>query len=124
MPTSVSRIKAIIELKGKGSLECEFIRHIAPLTVGSIVRALPLEGRVIIDDKYIGLITNLTLGAEKQREEYRKGEMAYMLANNAICIFKKDSKIKGLNPIGRVINEDLSILEKAEMGDVISIRKA
>jgi hypothetical protein len=119
--SSVSRIRGTIELRDKGICECEFIRHLAPLSVGSIVRALPLEGRVIIDDNYVGLVTNLSLGAEKQRDTFKKGDMAFMVANNAICIFKKDVRLKGFNPIGRVLS-NIDILEKASMGDIMIIK--
>ncbi|GIU72800.1 MAG: hypothetical protein KatS3mg003_2279 [Candidatus Nitrosocaldaceae archaeon] len=118
---SVSRIKGIIELRGKGSCECEFIRHLAPLTVGSILRALPLEGRVLVEDEYVGLVTNLSIGAEKQRDSFKRGDIAFMVANNAICIFKKDVSMKGFNPVGRVIS-NIEVLEKASMGDIMIIK--
>ncbi len=121
--TSVSRIKCIIELRDKGSCECEFIRHLAPLSVGSILRALPLEGRVIIEDNYIGLLTNLSLGAEKQRDNYKEGDIGFMVSNNALCIFTKDVNIKGFNPIGRVLT-NIYILKEASRGDVIIIKRS
>ncbi len=119
--SSVSRIKGIIELRGKGVCECEFIRHLAPLSVGSIVRALPMEGRVIIDENYVGLVTNLSLGAEKQRDAFKRGDMAFMIVNNAICIFKKDVRVKGFNPIGRILS-NIEVLEKASIGDIMIIK--
>lgn len=115
---SVSRIKISIELKGKGLLEAELVRHLAPVSVGTITRALPLEGRVVRDASYISILTNLSIGAEKQREEFKRGEIAYMIANNTICIFTKDAKVKGLNPIGRVLT-NIEVMEKAINGDVI-----
>ncbi len=119
--SSVSRIRRVIELRGKGVCQCEFIRHLAPLSVGSILRALPLEGRVIIDDNYVGLVTNLSLGAEKQRDTFKRGDMAFMVANNAICIFKKDARVKGFNPIGRVLS-NIEVLDEASMGDIMIIK--
>lgn len=119
--SSVSRIKGVIELRDKGVCNCEFVRHSAPVSVGSIIRALPLEGRVIIDENYVGLVTNLSLGAEKQREAFKRGDIGFMVANNAICIFKKDVRVKGFNPLGRILS-NMEVLEKAVMGDIMVIK--
>ncbi len=121
--SSVSRIKGLIELKGKGVCECEFIRHLAPLSVGSIVRALPLEGRVIKDDFYVGVILNIALGAEKQKDEFKIKDIGFMVANNVLCIFTKDVKVKGFNSIGRVLS-NIEILETASMGDILVIKRS
>ncbi|MBI5133457.1 MAG: hypothetical protein HZA83_01975, partial [Thaumarchaeota archaeon] len=45
MAGSVSRTRLMLELKGKGVCECELARHLAPLTVGTLMRSLPVEGR-------------------------------------------------------------------------------
>ena len=119
---SISRVKCIIELKNKGNCECEFIRHLAPVSVGSILRALPLEGRVIMEDNYIGLLTNISLGAEKQRDNYKKGDIGFRVYDSAICIFTKDVSMKGFNPLGRVLT-NINILEEASRGDVIIIKR-
>ncbi|MEM0363950.1 MAG: cyclophilin-like fold protein [Candidatus Nitrosocaldus sp.] len=116
---SVSRIRLVLEIKGKGRCECELARHLAPLTVGSILRALPIEGRVYrYDGAFIYMETGLTIGREKQRDEFKRGDIGFMVANGALCIFLKDVKGMMFNPLGRVIN-NIELLEGASAGDVL-----
>lgn len=116
---SVSRIRLIMEVRGKGRCECEFARHLAPLTVGSIIRALPIEGRAHrFDGLFIYMETGLALGREKQRDEFRRGDVGFMVANGAVCIFLKDVKGMMFNPLGRVTS-NIEVLEGIGAGDVL-----
>ena len=120
---SVSRIKLLLELKGKGTCECELARHLAPLTVGSLLRTMPVEGRVHrFEDKFVYFETGLTIGTEKQRASFKRGELAFMIANGSICIFVKDASNPGLNPIGRVTS-NLELLESSAPGDVLALKQ-
>ena len=120
---SVSRTKLLLELKGKGTCECELARHLAPHTVGSLLRALPFEGRTHrFEDKFVYFETGLTIGTEKQRTAFKRGELAFMIANGSICIFVKDATSSGLNPIGRVIS-NIELLETSAPGDVLVLKQ-
>jgi hypothetical protein len=119
---SVSRTKLLLELKGKGTCECELARHLAPLTVGSLLRGIPVEGRVHrLEDKFVYFETGLTIGTEKQRTSFKRGELAFMIANGSICIFLKDASTPGLNPIGKVTS-NLEFIESSVPGDVLLLR--
>lgn len=66
--------------------------------------------------------TGLTIGAEKQRSRFRRGEMAYLTSNGSLCIFVKDSaSISAMNPIG-VVRSNLHLVETAQTGDVMTLR--
>jgi len=120
---SVSRTKLLLELKGKGICECELARHLAPLTVGSLLRAIPFEGRVHrFEDKFVYFETGLTIGTEKQRTNFKRGDLGFMIANGSICIFVKDSTSSGLNPIGRVTS-NFELIETSAPGDVLVLRQ-
>ncbi len=121
---SVSRIRVTLELKGKGRCECEFARHLAPLTVGSIVRSLPIEGRAHrYDGLFIYMETGLAVGREKQRDEFKRGDIGFMVANGAVCIFLKDIKGMMFNPLGRVTS-NIEVLDSASAGDVLLLASA
>lgn len=121
---SISRTKLLLELKGKGACECELARHLAPLTVGSLLRAIPVEGRAHrFEDKFVYFETGLTIGMEKQRRDFKRGELAFMITNGSVCVFVRDtSTSSGLNPIGRVIT-DLELIENSAPGDVLLLRQ-
>lgn len=120
---SVSRTKMLLELKSKGTCECELARHLAPLTVGSLLRAVPVEGRVHrFEDKFVYFETGLSIGTEKQRSSFKRGELAFMISNGSICIFVKDAPGSGLNPIGRVTS-NLELIESSGPGDVLVLKQ-
>jgi len=120
---SVSRVKLLLELRGKGTCECELARHLAPLTVGSMMRALPVEGRVHrFEDKFVYFETGLSVGAEKQRTSFKRGDLAYMASSGSVCVFVKDTSGSGLNPIGKVTS-NLHLIEASAAGDVLVLRQ-
>lgn len=120
---SVSRIKLLLELKGRGSGECELARHLAPLTVGAILRSLPVEGRVHrFEESFVYFETGLTVGSEKQRTSFKKGEIAFMASSGSVCIFLKDSSGAALNPIGRMTS-NLELIESSAAGDVLVLKR-
>src|SRR3989344_2661669 len=94
---SVSKIKLILELRGKAKLNCELKRHLSPRTVGIISRCLPLEGNAHL------------LG----------NSIAFLPANGSICFFfENTSSTKTMTPIGK-ITSDSTVLQNIKPGDVI-----
>jgi len=124
MINTVSRIPLILEISNKGVVECEIIRHLSPITTKLILNGLPLKDRIHkLQEALVYMETRLIIGAEKQRSRFRRGEMAYMTANGSVCIFVKDCPaISTMNPIG-IITSNLQILESAQTGDVMMLRR-
>jgi len=122
---SVSKIEIIVEIKGKSQLRCELKRHLAPVTVGAIVRSLPLEGNVhMMNNSFVYIETKINVGGERQRKEFKKGEMAFMTANGSICFFLNDAESpKTLSPIGK-ITSNVEALNDVKSGDVFLITQA
>jgi hypothetical protein len=119
---SVSRVKLVLEVIGKGICECELARHLAPFTVGTLLRSLPVEGRVQrLENKCIYFETGLQIGTEKQRTSYKRGDIAFMIANGSICVFLRDASNLGLNPIGKMIS-NMELIENSTPGDVLVLR--
>jgi len=119
---SLSRIPIRIEVSDKGYVEAEFARHLAPSTVSSLLRHLPLSGRAAWLGDFLYIVTGLALGAEKQRREFKEGELAFMVLNGGVGVFLKDMKGVPMNPVGRVIS-GLSILKGVKPGDTLTFRR-
>ncbi len=116
---SVSKIKLILEIRGKAKLNCELKRHLSPRTVGIISRSLPLEGNghlMASDVAYFE--TPIESGIDRPRKEFKKGDIAFLPANGSICFFSDDVvSTKTMTPIGK-ITSDPQILHEIKPGDV------
>ena len=119
---SVSKIKVILEIKDKAKLSCELKRHLSPRTVGILFRSLPLEGNAHLMGKGIAYMeTPIESGIERQRNEFKKGDIAFLPANGSICFFFDDiSETKAMTPLGK-IPSDVDILNDVKAGDVFAL---
>lgn len=121
---SVSGLSLIVEIKGKTKTNCELKRHLSPKTVGSISRALPLEGNAhFLGQSIVYFETAINSGIERQRKEFKKGDVAFSPAGGSICFFVADVvSSKAMTPIGRI--SDAEVLKDAKPGDIISLYQA
>ena len=119
---SVSKIKVILDLRGKSKLNCELKRHLSPRTVGIISRRLPLEGNAHLLTPNIAYFeTSIDSGTDRPRKEFKKGDIAFLPANGSICFFINDaSSSKTMTPIGKIIS-DVASLHDIKSGDVFAL---
>ena len=116
---SISRNPVTLEVTNKGFAECEMIRHLSPVSVGIILKRLPLQDRIHkFGDKLVYIETGLAIGAEKQKTRFKRGDIAYMTSNGSICIFINDSSVIPMNPIG-IVKSNLEIIEATRTGDIM-----
>jgi len=121
---SVSRLKIAIEIEEKGSALAELVRHLAPLTVGAVLKSLPLQDRMHrYADKFVYIQTRLMIGAEKQKTQFHRGDIAYLTSNSSICVFVQDAKVQPMNSIG-IVTSNLEIIESSRPGDVMIVKEA
>ena len=120
---SVSRFKLTIEIVNKGSASAELVRHLAPLTSNAVLKSLPLQDRAHrYADKFVYIETRLVIGAEKQRTQFRRGDVAYLTSNGSICVFVQDAAVQPMNPLG-VITSSIEVFESSQPGDVMIVKK-
>jgi hypothetical protein len=120
---SVSRLRLVAEIAGKGSAECELVRHLAPITAGALLKGLPVQDRIHrFEDKFVYIETGLVIGAEKQRTQFRRGDLAFLPSNGAICFFVKDCTVQAMNPVGRIVG-NVEIVEASQTGDVLAVKR-
>ena len=119
---SVSKIKLILEIRGKSKLECEFKRHLSPRTVGIISRSLPLEGNAHrLGNNILYMESPIDSGVERQRKDFVKGDVAFLPNNGSICFFSNDTiSDKPMTPLGKVVS-NIDELTKVKSGDIFSL---
>ena len=119
---SVSKIKLILEIRGKSKLECEFKRHLSPRTVGIISRSLPLEGNAHrLGNNILYMESPIDSGVERQRKDFVKGDVAFLPNNGSICFFSNDViSDKPMTPLGKVVS-NIDELTKVKSGDIFSL---
>ncbi|MEW6043620.1 MAG: cyclophilin-like fold protein [Thermoproteota archaeon] len=119
---SVSSSHLVIEVKTKLKLTCELKRHLSPKTVGSILRSLPLDGNAhFLGQNIVYIETAVNSGVERQRKEFKKGDIAFSPAGGSICFFLSDVvTTKSMTPIGKIL-ENVDALKEVKPGDVIAI---
>lgn len=122
---SVSRIIAILKVKGKSELNLELKRHLAPKTVGSLIRSMPLDGNAhMMGNSFAYMETQINTGGEKLRTQFKKGDVAFMAANGSICFFVNDlESSKSMTLIGK-ITSNIDALNEIKPGDIFSITQA
>ncbi len=120
---SVSRIRLVAEVVGRGSVECELVRHLAPLTTSLLLKGLPVQDRVHrLADKIIYIETGLVIGAEKSRTQFKRGDLAFLPSNGAICFIVKDCTSQPMNALGKIMN-NIEVIEGVQAGDVVALKR-
>ena len=122
---SVSRIIAILKIKGKSELNFELKRHLAPKTVGGLMRSMPLDGNAhTMGNSFAYMETQINTGGEKLRTQFKKGDVAFMATNGSICFFLNDlESSKSMTLIGK-ITSNIDALNEIKPGDIFSITQA
>lgn len=118
----MSTTRMILEIRGKSKLDCELKRHLSPKTVGIIMRSLPLDGNAhFMGQNIVYFETKVNSGIERQKKEFKKGDIAFTPAGSSICLFVSDVVTsKPLTPIGKILT-NVDALKDVKSGDVISL---
>jgi len=119
---SVSRILLTLELSNKGSIDCEMIRHLAPVTVNKIIKCLPIQDRIHkFKDQFVYIETGMEIGTEKPKTRFKSGEVGFMTPNGALCFFLQDSMVSPMSQVG-ILKGNTEIIKLASPGNIIVIR--
>jgi hypothetical protein len=122
--TSVSRIPVKLLIENVGEAEGEFIRHLSPRTVDTILKKLPLEGRAALWKEEVYFEIPIAAGEEKAKTKVKKGDLAYWPMGKALCIFYGETQpYSAVNIVGQ-ITKNLGLFSKARSGAVIKVVRA
>ncbi|MEM3383728.1 MAG: cyclophilin-like family protein [Nitrososphaerales archaeon] len=119
---SVSKLSITIDVYGKGRAKGEVFRHLAPITLSSLLRNMPLHGRVVrFKDQFIYFNSGVITGMEKARKSFQKGEIGFLSSNGGLFFFLDKCEVAlPINPLGKIVS-GLDVLMKAGAGDVITV---
>ena len=118
---SVSKIECEASVGGRGAAKISLFRHLAPLTINSVLRTLPFDSRVTVQPAMVSLFTQLRVGVEKPRTQFARGDVAFLPSGGLICVFLGSARSdRPLNPMGKV-ESGIELFDAARPGDVVRI---
>jgi hypothetical protein len=121
---SISRNQFTVELEGLGEAGGELIRFLAPRTVDSLLRLLPLHGRVSISNAQIYFEVPLKAGYEKAVSKVERGDVAYWPFGSALCFFKESMQpYRPVNLVGKILS-GLEVFQNVANGTPIKVERS
>jgi len=119
----ISRIKIKFIIEGLGEAEGELVRFLAPRTVDTLVRKLPVEGRAALWKEEVYFETPIKMGEEKAKGTVEKGTIAFWPMGSAICIFFGESQPYSPVSILGEVTKNLELFGRVKSGTKIRVEK-
>lgn len=121
--TDVTRYLVRFVAEGTGGAEGEFVRFQSPMTVDSLAKALPFEGRTARWKEEIYFETPVKLGTEKAKDKVEVGTIAYWPMGSALCVFYGATQpYSPVNLVGK-ITTGLEFFRNLKSGTKIRVEK-
>ncbi len=120
----ISRVKVKFLIEGAGEAEGELVRFLAPRTVDTIVRKLPIEGRAAIWKEEVYFEIPIKMGEEKAKPTVEQGTIAFWPMGSALCVFYgKSQPYSPVSILGKVTN-NLDAFKQVKSGVTIRVQLA
>ncbi len=118
---SISRIKLKFIIEGLGEAEGEIVRFLAPRTIDTIIRKLPVEGRAALWKEEVYFEIPVKIGEEKAKTTVETGDIAFWPMGSALCVFYGQSQpYSSVNVLGK-ITKNLEIFSQVKSGATIKV---
>lgn len=118
----VSRIKVKFLIEGGGEAEGELVRFLAPRTVDTIVRKLPIEGRAALWKEEVYFEIPIKMGEEKAKPTVEPGTIAFWPMGSALCVFYgKSQPYSPVSILGKVTT-NLELFRQVRSGATIKVQ--
>jgi len=121
--TEISRVRIKFIIEGLGEAEGEFVRFLAPRTIDTLVKKLPIEGRAALWKEEVYFETPIKMGEEKAKATVEKGTIAFWPMGSAICIFYGESQPYSPVSILGEITKNLELFSRVKSGTKIRVEK-
>ena len=120
---TVSRFDTVLKINDGENIPCQLKRHLSPITVGLIMRMLPLSGNAHQMGKSIVYFeTNLNSGIERKKTDFRRGDIAFLPAEGSVCFYIDDVYDgKPMTPVGRT--NEIEKLNVVKSSDILSLTR-
>lgn len=121
---SVSKRSLSLAIGTEITIKCDLRRHLSPRTVGIITRSLPIRGNAhTLGNDIIYIETSIDSGMERARNQFARGDVAFLPSTGSICFFLRDvHSTKKMTPLGRLVGYE-DHLTKIKPGTVLSIHE-
>ena len=117
----VSRVKVKFILEGLGEAEGELVRFLAPRSVDSIVRHLPIEGRAALWKEEVYFEIPIKMGEEKAKPTVETGTIAFWPMGSALCVFYgKSQPYSPVSILGK-ITSNLDLFKQVKSGITVRV---
>jgi uncharacterized protein len=117
----ISRIKVKFIIEGLGEAEGEIVRFLAPRTIDTIVRKLPVEGRAAVWKEEVYFEIPVKIGEEKAKPTVETGDIAFWPMGSALCVFYGESQpYSSVNILGK-ITKNLKLFKQVKSGATIKV---
>ncbi|MDR1993769.1 MAG: hypothetical protein LBQ98_09845 [Nitrososphaerota archaeon] len=117
----VSRIKIKFLIEALGEAEGELVRFLAPRTIDTIVRKLPMEGRAALWKEEVYFEIPIKMGEEKAKPKVEEGTIAFWPMGSALCIFYgKSQPYSPVSILGK-ITSNLELFKRVKSGATIKV---
>ena len=119
----ISSIDVILKINGGADIMCQLKRHLSPITVGMIMRMLPLSGNAHqLGESVIYFGTNINSGIERKKTDFKRGDIAFLPTEGSICFYINDVYDgKSMTPIGKV--NEIEKLNEIKPSDILSLNR-
>ncbi|MCW4008397.1 MAG: cyclophilin-like fold protein [Candidatus Bathyarchaeia archaeon] len=118
---NISRVKIRFVIEGLGEAEGELVRFLAPRTIDTIVRKLPVEGRAALWKEEVYFEIPVKIGEEKAKPTVETGTIAFWPMGSALCIFYGRSQpYSPVNVLGKV-TKNLELFKQVKSGTTIKV---
>lgn len=119
----VSRIRVKFMVENLGEAEGELVRFLAPRTVETIIRKLPVEGRAALWKEEVYFEIPVKLGEEKAKPTVETGTIAFWPMGSALCIFYGQSQPYSPVSILGKITKNLELFKQIKSGTRIRVEQ-
>ena len=120
----VSHIKIKFLIEGLGEAEGELVRFLAPRTIDTIVRKLPIEGRTALYKEEVYFEIPIKMGEEKAKSIVEEGMIAFWPMDSALCVFfGKSQPYSPVSILGKITG-NLEIFKQVKSGLTIKVQLA
>lgn len=117
----ISRIRVNFVIEGLGKAEGELVRFLAPRTIDTIIRKLPVEGRAALWKEEVYFEIPVKIGEEKAKPTVETGAIAFWPMGSALCVFYGQSQpYSSVNILGKV-TKNLELFKQVKSGAIIKV---
>jgi len=117
----ISRVKVKFLIEGLGEAEGELVRFMAPRTVDTIVRKLPVEGRAALWKEEVYFEIPIKMGEEKAKATVETGAIAFWPMGSALCVFYGQSQPYSPVSILGKVTQNLELFKQVKSGTRIRV---